>query len=195
MKHVMVDLETMGTEPYSVIIQVGLAEFDPYEADTTKVIKNSMELTVDPISQVKAGLRMDPDTVMWWMQDAQDEARKLWMKQIKFDMRLTMEGVRDWLKHVETEGDNKPFNEFKSIMMWSNGADFDVPRLSEFYKVGGEPTPWNFRNVRCFRTLKALDRAKTFMPPDIGVKHTALADALHQAFWANNIIRAYSLVV
>jgi hypothetical protein len=58
MKNVMVDLETLGTDSYSVITSIGAVEFDHITGN----------LGVD------AGLKMDVSTILWWMKQS-DEAR------------------------------------------------------------------------------------------------------------------------
>ena len=66
-------------------------------------------------------------------------------------------------------------------LVWSNGADFDVPMLAHAFSQVQMEMPWKFFNSRCFRTYKNLPGAKNVGVPFAGTKHNALADAYHQA--------------
>ena len=64
----MLDLETLGNKPGSVIVAIGAAKFGNGE------ILDSFYERVDAESCVSLGLRMDVPTVMWWLQQ-NDAAR------------------------------------------------------------------------------------------------------------------------
>jgi hypothetical protein len=69
MTNVMLDLETLGTSSNSVIIAIGAVLFDRDQ------IKSTFYANVDAASCCKMGLRMDPNTVMWWLTQS-DAARR-----------------------------------------------------------------------------------------------------------------------
>lgn len=62
--------------------------------------------------------------------------------------------------------------------IWSYGANFDEVILAHAYRQKRERTPWSYKNVRCFRTIRAqypdVEIAET------GTKHNALDDAKWQ---------------
>ena len=69
MSNLMLDIETLGTGPNSVILSIGAVEFDE-----TGVISKFYE-AIDPESCTDWGLQIDARTVLWWM-DQNDAARK-----------------------------------------------------------------------------------------------------------------------
>lgn len=168
LNNVMVDLETMGTRPGSVIVSIGAIEFDPNSARLGRTFYQTCSLK----SAVLNGLFMDPDTVQWWLQQS-DEARKE-MFEAKGDLKGTLVAFKHWLGHGE-------------VRMWGCGSDFDNTLLAEAYHRVGESVPWKFWNNRCYRTMKSLF-------PNVrlereGTHHNALDDAIHQAKHLQLIMR------
>ena len=75
MQHVMVDLETMGTGSYAAIVSIGAVKFypdEPFDPATAE----SFYAVISLASAMKAGLRVDADTVMWWPRSSRRRARR-----------------------------------------------------------------------------------------------------------------------
>lgn len=154
----MLDLETLGNKPGSVIVAIGAVKFSDGE------ITSSFYELVDPETCVSAGLRMDSATVMWWLKQA-DEARLEITKPGK-DLREVLIAFASWIGSDDAE-------------MWGNGAAFDNVLLAAAYDSTGMERPWKFWNDRCYRTLKSL---RPDVPMDrAGTHHNALDDAESQA--------------
>lgn len=153
----MLDLETLGNKPRSVIVAIGAVTFWNGE-----IVSRFYE-RVDAKSCVDVGLRVDVDTVMWWLKQA-DEAR----------LEITKPGapLPDVLLRFSTW---LP----KDAQVWGNGAAFDNVLLADAYDACVLKRPWAFWNDRCYRTMKSLypnvemDRS--------GTHHNALDDAESQA--------------
>jgi exodeoxyribonuclease VIII len=173
LKHVMLDLETFGTSPYSTIIMIGAAVFDPYTDDPNKMITNRFEVAIDPKSYQA---RIDAATVMWWMDRERDPARTAWLSMSKVTLSEALDGFSEWIRYESAD-----------VRVWGNGSDFDNVLLSQAYEMMKRDAPWNFRHNRCFRTLRALSIDETMQY--LGTQHTALADAVNQAVRANQIVR------
>jgi len=161
MNRVMVDLETLGTKPGSVIISIGAVRFDE------DGVRDEYYSRVDPDSCVDVGLKIDPSTVMWWLQQA-DEARAEICKPGK-SLGVALKGFSEWLMK-EGEVDE----------IWGDGATFDNVLLRCAYEMAGVEMPWAYWADRCYRTMKNLypDLAKV---ERTGVHHHALDDARTQA--------------
>jgi len=157
MNNVMVDLETLGNGPQSVIIAIGAVKFDE------SGLGEEFYEVVDAQSCVDAGLKMDVSTIMWWMQQS-DEARAAFKR----------ESISLW------EALDK-FSDFVGAddKVWGNGASFDNTILGSAYRAVEEEQPWKFWNDRCYRTVKAMYPDKPI--PRSGVHHNALDDAKSQA--------------
>jgi hypothetical protein len=62
---------------------------------------------------------------------------------------------------------------------WSNGANFDEVLLADACQQLNRPRPWNYKYVRCYRTVRAM--FPDVKIEDVGTKHNALDDARYQA--------------
>lgn len=156
-EQVMLDLETLGNGPTSVIIQIGAVKFND-----TDLVGDPFSVYVDPESCVKAGLKMDASTVMWWME--QDDAARAQFKADKIRLRDALASFTYWF------GDDKP--------VWGNGATFDNVLLDSAYRAVGYKRPWGFRSDRCFRTYKSLREDIPYVRE--GVAHNAVDDCKSQ---------------
>lgn len=157
----MVDIETMGTKPYSAIISLAAVEFDIETGETGR----SMYLNIDLKSCFKEGLIADADTIIWWF-NQEDEARKVITSSTAYNLR-------DVLHSFNALCDD-------SYQIWANSPSFDLVLLANAYERVGLPIPWKYYNERDVRTLTSL-------APEIkkqilfnGTKHNALADCFHQ---------------
>jgi len=161
--HVMVDLETMGTAPGSVIASIGAVAFDP-EAGT---LGRQFYQSVDIASAVRAGLSIDPETVKWWLGQG-DEARGALLKG-QVGLRAALEVFAGFW--VEVQG----------AQFWSHGANFDEPVLGAAFRACGLRTPWRYSASRCTRTLFQLAGVDVADERTVGAHHNALDDAVAQA--------------
>lgn len=166
--HIMVDLETLGTEPGSVILSIGAVHFCHGE------ILHSFQATVTPESCVALGLKADPGTMMWWLKQS-DAARQALLdgQQGAAAIVAVLDDFKRWLAQ-RAEGD------WGRVKLWSNGASFDGVLLAAAYRMAGLQTPWKYSGERCYRTVKALHPEVEETARE-GTHHDALADATHQA--------------
>lgn len=165
MTRVMLDLETLGNNPGSVIIAIGAVKFG--SGKTTEEFYQR----VDAQSCVDLGLKMDVDTVTWWLQQS-DEARKEIVSAGALPLPVVLQKFTTWLDDKEAE-------------VWGNGAGFDNVLLRDAYRAAGHAAPWGHRGDRCYRTVKNLNPEVAYAPPaaaaGTGVAHHALDDARAQA--------------
>lgn len=179
MEDVMVDLETLGTRPGSVILSIGAVFFDPKAEG--EGLGHEFHIIIDVASSCVAGLNGSASTIKWW-RDQSPEARATYDKAFSgygIDLSAALAQFKAWLSGHADLG---------KVKIWGNGAAFDNALLLEAYLRAGLPRPWGHRGDRCFRTLKNLARSIP-EPRFIGVPHFALDDAKHQARWAVDILR------
>lgn len=170
-QHVMVDLETMGTGNEAAIVSIGAVKFDPMGGG----IDDALYVGVSLASSVAFGLKIDPDTVLWWLDKERDTARKALLASDFVDLPTALEGLAMWI------GD-------KSVPVWGNGATFDNVILRNAYQKVGLSCPWSYRDDRCYRTFKNL--APDIECPTFGLLHQALDDATAQAQHMQLIVKA-----
>lgn len=174
--HFMLDLETMATSPDAAICQIAMVKFWP-----TIAIHAAFSVNVNLASSVAYGGKMDPDTVLWWFKQPEQVRAMLTSNQVPLHTALT--DLSQWLDKQEPDREAR--------YVWGNGSDFDNVILTAAYRQVGVPQPWNFRNNRCFRTLRELLPSVEAPPRSTSdIQHTALGDARYQAIWARFLLRA-----
>jgi len=154
---VMLDLETLGTDPGCAILSIGAVRFD---ADGPT--EDTFHRSVDLASCQDAGLSIDAGTLAWWL-DRDDDA-----------------------KAVLTGGDplRSVLEDFAAFYgtaseIWAFSPAFDCAILAEAYDAVGIVEPWSYQDERCARTIASLDVAVD--PDHDGTAHDALDDAIRQA--------------
>ena len=166
MNHIMIDIETLGTRSNSVILSIGVIEFD------SSSITNGFEAVIDIDSCLQHGLIVEGGTIQWWMKQS-DAARDIF--------RQNGEALPDALKRL-TQHIN-----WQDSLVWANGTDFDISILSNAYHKCSMPTPWEYNAVRDYRTIVKTMPVNKVQPT---IAHSALADAIAQAqtlqtLWTN----------
>jgi exodeoxyribonuclease VIII len=181
MKNVMVDLETLGTKPGSVILSIGAVFF------SEEGLGEEFYCIVNHADSVAAGLTEDASTLKWW-QSQKPEAQKVLSdaknEVIAKPLREALVLFSKWLYGEAGK---------KHLKVWGNGSDFDNVLLSSAFAVVGMATPWLFWNSRCFRTLKNLPGAELLAPKRVGTHHNALDDAKTQALHAVEIMQRVNI--
>lgn len=178
MKHLMIDLETMGVKPGCAVLSVGAVQFNPREG-----VLGEQYYGVAQSDQSAYGLKHEPRTVEWWSR-AHPDAKRVFIDPTALPLKDALALFAVWYKTHFREED---------ICVWGNGADFDVPILRAAYDAVDLPIPWPPFSSRCYRTIKNLR-------PDItierhGHEHNALADATAQAVHLMDIVRNSTLTL
>lgn len=169
MKHIMIDLETLGTVADAAIMSIGAVRFD---LDSDKIDDTGFYASVSIDSNTEFKRRIQEDTLLWWLKQP-IEAQTVFHES-KQTLPAALHDLADWIGTDDCH-------------MWSNGADFDLPMLAHAFTQCGMEVPWKFWNSNCFRTYKKLPGAKNIRLPMLGTKHNALFDAIHQAKTAQAI--------
>lgn len=185
MKKVMLDLETLGLKPGSVVLTIGAVLFDHECAAPWVGQEERFHVRMDADIQHAVGLRTDPDTALWWLEQDRDAQQALLDMNV-VDARQALAMFADWLEALV--GTPPEDQEYLDVEVWSNGANFDGVLLREVYDALGLKCPWAWFNERCYRTerktlKRLLGRAVVYGsdPEFNGVQHDALHDAVHQA--------------
>lgn len=185
MKHIMLDLETMGNGNNSAVVAIGACEFDPHAIGVGILATERFYVQASLQSAVEAGMQMDPSTVLWWLQQS-DVARK---STFEGDAIVPLGDAcyrfGNWVYGI---GDPK------DIAVWGNGATFDNIIIRSAFKAVGLPLPWGFRGDKCYRTVINLlpaERQPVFERS--GTAHNALDDAVTQALYLQQCYKALGL--
>ncbi|WP_313079526.1 3'-5' exoribonuclease domain-containing protein [Atlantibacter sp.] len=177
--HLMVDLETVGSNPDAPIVSIGAVFFEPSTGETGPEFYQ----VVDLASAMRFGAQPDASTILWWMKQS-SEARSALLVEDAADLDVALTLFSEFLCENAANGT-------KSVQVWGNGATFDNVLLKQSYGLVGGAAPWRFVNDRDVRTIVELGNAVGINPrydiPFEGDKHNALADARHQAKYVSAI--------
>ncbi|HBA8124830.1 TPA: exonuclease [Escherichia coli] len=174
--HLMIDLETMGTNTNAPIVVIGAVFFDPQTGEIGPVFYIVISLT----DAMNTGAVPDGGTIEWWLKQSSEARAAILTDQVKLKDALSR--FREFINEYSDE---------KFVQVWGNGATFDNAILRTSYERLDIPCPWRYRNDRDVRTIVELGKtidfdARTVIPFE-GVRHNALDDARHQAKYVSAI--------
>jgi hypothetical protein len=175
--NLMLDLETLSTQPNSVIVTIAAVKFsfDHPEEETFQV-------NLNPKEGKELGLHIDPDTVEWW-RNGDREAMLAWMR----SPTSYTDGVtkfHDWLFQ-----DTNSFNPEKA-KVWAQGIDFDMPIMRSSFSVIDKKMPWPFWNQCDSRTIFTVAKFNTKQAERVGQYHNAVDDCRTQISWLKHVLQS-----
>jgi len=176
MNRIMIDLETLGTCPGSIILSIGAVRFDLDHGVTGEFYVN-----IDVEDSQRHGLTLTASTVVWWMTQS-DEAREA-LVSAKKSLCDALKDFDEWARPEVISGLLKPIDE-----LWGNGSDFDNVLLARAYEATGMVVPWSYRANRCYRTMWSMFPQIPFHKP--AKAHNSLEDARAQAIHLRRILLA-----
>lgn len=162
MNSLMLDLETFGTIPGSVIRSIGAVAFDTH-SDQLGV---EFYANIEHESCLGFGLTVDAKTEAWWA-DQGPEAQAALLIDPK-PLRQVVIAFDIW------------FAAFGQPLVWSQGANFDEPLWAAAIRSVGMTPPWKFWNARDTRTAYDMAELDYKAIKHSGTAHNALDDAKHQ---------------
>jgi len=159
----MIDLETLGVEPNSVILTLGAIKFDPYSDAEPH---GELYLKLDTEEQESLGREIDDNTLAWWSKQSESIRNEALSEGDRVSVKQFLKEINRFCVGLDN--------------LWCQGPLFDYAMLQNLYRQAGEPCPWNFWQIRDSRTLFAM------MPVDPRKQiqeelHNALADSYYQA--------------
>lgn len=156
----MVDIETLGRLPGSVILSIGAVQFGDVG------FGESFYRTIDVFDSLTAGLKIDESTIEWWR--TQPESAR------------AVAQDRNAMRSLDTALAELGYFVGSDDFVWAKGPDFDLVLLQSAYTLLNKRIPWKYKNARDVRTILSLtpDIVKDIISPK---KHHALTDAKDQA--------------
>lgn len=179
MTHLMVDLETMGSNPEAPIVAIGAVFFDPGTGKTGEEFYQIVSLE----SAMEFGAKPDATTIIWWMKQSSEARAAI----TGGDAISLMDAIDNLDEFIHTNSANG----IKCVQLWGNGRSFDNVILRRAYEQVGAELAVPFRNDRDVRTIVELGKTIGMNPryeiPFDGDMHNALADARHQVKYVSAI--------
>ena len=141
-EHLVIDLETLGTSVDSAILQIGAVGFSLFHEETCH-FNEVISLQTNLLS----GRTVNESTLKWHI----NENNKNFLELLNCGNALSLNNALLKFKYFMIE----KFN-CDEVFVWGNGPDFDNAILADAFSKNFLSLPWNFRNNRCYRTLKHL---------------------------------------
>ncbi len=193
---IMVDLETLSTEPNAVILSIGACEFDPdtgtiFETFYSK-LNHAAVTNEQGFAKPESGLHVSQSTLDWWTKqskEAYEAAFNIYDAPPRYADPL--EAFKQFVIACRAHSPGQ------KLRIWGNDPDFDIVILNQNFKaMGGILPPWQFWESRSVRTMKDLWQyaLKKGDPKNIvkrmGTHHNAKDDAIHQALIVSKVWQA-----
>ena len=160
---VMLDLETLGTRPDTVIMTLGAVKFDPFNLDREPGPGIYMRMDIE--EQLALGRTVDDSTIEWWAQqdsrvraEAWEDGDRTSIQTLKRELNRFLVGVGD---------------------IWCQGPVFDIAILEDLYRSQKWGFPWYFWQISDSRTLFKVHGDPRQKGRDQA--HNALLDCVYQA--------------
>lgn len=169
--HLMLDLETFGSDSDSVICSIGAVEFDIKTGETGRQFYQK----IDVQSCLDMGLKVSGATLMWWLRQSEDARREL------YDAKPEHVGVvlQNFRVFFNALG--------KDTEIWGNSNRFDMGILENAYKKNFVKIPWDFRKERDVRTLVSFRPEIQKETVFEGTAHNPIADCMFQITYCTKI--------
>lgn len=198
-QHVMLDLETWGTEPGCDLRSIGACVFYP---DTTNAPTMYSERTFYAATDNPVGIWRNGDfepgvvirgerrkyltlhrsaaTVKWWSEQS-EEVQAAFADPV--DLRDGLVRFTNWIAAVTQFDRDCDVKQNPNLRLWVKGPHFDIAILAAVYGALGMLVPWSYRAPRDTRTI--VDAAGITYEEEkamfTGTPHHALDDAVSQA--------------
>lgn len=179
--HVMIDFETMSLNRMPALLSLSGIKFDA-DADSIPADCPRFHKLINLRSTVDLGGDIDPDTVMWWLQQ-EPEAIKAILEQEedhKWSVTSVFEAFIAWFnteREVATatrmvNGEQVPLfpAEEKGKFIYSHGADFDIVIAKDYIKELELNQPWHYRDQNDTRTLFRKATQKVMSDPNFALR-------------------------
>lgn len=181
---IMLDIETLGTDPGAPILQIGAKAFNRL-CSSDDWMAMYFDEYVDMQSCFDLGLtEVTAGALEFWFQQDQDMAQKALFNRNARDITEVLVDLNMWAEQLANDAE---------LRWWAKGPDFDNVLIEHAAHLAGEDVPWRYNKKRCVRTLQdvadwpdeRLRHLSWFWEPD----HDALADCEQQIKIVRHCIR------
>lgn len=176
--HVMIDIETLGTDPDAVVLTIGGVKFDPF--NESRGTWDPFYYTLEIEEQETNGRTICDNTInnFWMKPENVEEFEKAISPEGRTPVDDVLEELRKWQLHCDG--------------LWAWGNDFDFKILDHLYKNYDRNIPWPFYRKEDARSVC------NFMPKDPRrdygrTTHNAMEDCIKQVYAVHRTIQHFGL--
>lgn len=182
----MLDIETLGTEPDSIVTELGIYTFSKNDSYVPASLYGRIGIT----DQIHAGRTMSSDTLKWHF----EKNAVNFLEYIDADKSNVDDALIALKLFVEAEKKKMPGSK---IYIWANSPIFDIIILKDLYKSLGYPIEetifnedlFKYQTIMDYRTIANLINKEDLdfikqgaeSESEEGSYHNALYDAIHQS--------------
>jgi hypothetical protein len=138
---VMIDIETFGPPPIGALATVGLVRFNRHTGE----LGPNVHLACTLRTSVAVGMKIEPDTAIWWATQSADAGRALVWSQNAIGVQLMK------LATYFTPHDT----------VWAKPVHFDLVILRRAYELCQLKCPWELEQERCMSKVVKGAKAPT----------------------------------
>lgn len=172
MKHLMIDIETLGSKPNAVLLSIAAVEFDLVTGQTGAIFEKNICVN----SCIEVGLKMEHKTIFWWLKQSK-EAQKTLTQHTGYPIKNVLREFAIWV-----------FDNYGlGVIVWGNSARFDLGLLEAAFTACKMDLPWEYYNERDVRTLVAFAPEVKANTKFDGIKHYGVDDCKHQIKYCSEI--------
>lgn len=162
-----IDLETLHTGSYAVVLSVGICKFN---LQTGEII-DTLQVHIDMDDMMARGFKVSGNTLRWWMgQNPKAQIASFVHPYASNEATHLVEAVKQISQFISNP-----------TRVWGNGPSFDCQKVADMCEAVGKKTPWPFYKERCLRTLIEMSGFNKDNATFEGTQHNSLHDAIHQA--------------
>jgi hypothetical protein len=182
---IMIDLETLGIVPGSVVLSIGAASSVLLP---TGLGADDFIGKIDMRDSLYAGLIADPSTLAWW----RSQSKAAWEAATTNGDPLvgTLETFSEWLAALRSGSAEQTTG--NKLRLWGDASSFDLVLLACAYRAAKLPVPWSYQEEFDYRTLRTLLNSEK---PRSKVQHDALSDARAQLVHLQDLLNVLGLAV
>ena len=162
MKHLMLDIETMGHTSNSVITQISAVEFDINTGSIGRVFDKKIDIQ----SCLDVGLTCTGGTINFWLNQSK-EAQNKYVGSEKVPIMTALQALDFFVQNGQYK-------------VWGNSARFDCGILCDAYNACKLKYPFIYWNELDVRTIVWLNPQIKKDAVFEGVKHHGIDDCKHQ---------------
>ena len=169
--HATIDIETLGTNPDTVVLTIGGIKFDPMADDG---LHSQFYYRLNADEQIEMGRTVDEKTLEWWEKQPEEIRKEALETTDRVSTEQSLKALNKWLVGVDK--------------IWCQGPVFDIGILQDLYRQMNVHYNWSFWNIRDSRTLFSLMDKDPRKEIDFAA-HNALADAIVQSLCIQKVYK------
>jgi len=178
-RHVMVDIETLDTEPTAVVLSAAVGEFFTCPNGTFD-IGETREWVLPITPQIEVGRTISGKTLEWWAGQRPEIFQSAISKGgDEAELEMCIQALDSFIRRSN---------------FWGNGATFDNVIMRHLMRTYIDPDQlWKYRQDRCYRTIQATFDPGRRLKPKRKNAHRALDDVLFQIQYLKEINDVYHI--